>query len=94
MRGGEAQAQFRVPAPPTIGIFSIARPSVDPWVMPLAFSIGNGLGPIESVNGIGFDLEGDLLLYRKITSDDWDRFPQLMGISEVWITFAPVTRME
>ena len=59
---------------------------VPPWVMPIAFAAGTGLGD-GAVNGVGFNDLGDLLLYREITAQDRDRFPQLCNIHDVWIVF-------
>ena len=67
--------------------WSLCTKQVEPWVMPLSFQIASGNGPAGAVNELSFSPEGDLILYRKITPNDWDRVPTLMGIEEVWIQF-------
>ena len=74
-----------IPAPPKRDEWNHVL-TVRPWVMPIAFAAGNGIGE-GSVNGIGFTDQGDLLLYREITNEDRERFPQLYGIRDVWIVF-------
>ena len=59
---------------------------VPPWVMPIAFAAGTGLGE-GAVNGVGLTDLGDLLLYREITGQDRYQFPHLYGIHDVWIVF-------
>lgn len=58
---------------------------VPPWVMPLAFKAGMGQGPPECVNGMTMDEQGDLVLYRKLCAEDYERYPGLIGADEVWI---------
>ena len=59
------------------------------WVMPMAFAAANGYGPVEAINAIGFsEPEGDLLLYRRFTDQDRERYPLLYGIREAWIVFS------
>ena len=55
------------------------------WVIPMVSMIMTGIEGGEAINGIGFDVMGDLLLYRKVTKSDRERFPELEGIAEVWI---------
>lgn len=59
---------------------------VPKWVMPMAFKIGYGQGPKEVVNGINVDQDGDLVLYRKLCAEDYERYPELVGADEVWIS--------
>lgn len=56
------------------------------WVMPISFKIGSGQGGNLAVNGISVDEDGDLVLYRKITLDDYEKHPELIGVDEVWVT--------
>lgn len=58
------------------------------WLGKVARDIVGGVGQEEAVNGVGFDVMGDILLYRKITPNDRDRLPGLTGVDEIWITYA------
>jgi hypothetical protein len=76
-----------------LSVPQILRPSayvsswcVPRWVMPIAFKIGAGRGAPEAVNGITVDEGGDLVLYRKVTLDDYEKHPELIGVDEVWVT--------
>jgi hypothetical protein len=77
-----------IPDPPSGPVDWFSTICVPPWVMPMAFAIANGQDQERAINGIGFDKEGDLLLYRRFTTDDWERYPQLIGVKEAWIVFA------
>jgi hypothetical protein len=58
----------------------------------MTFNVGYGLGPIGVVNGISVDEDGDLVLYRKVCDQDREKYPDLGGVDEVWITMRlPVT---
>ena len=74
---------------PPLPVLSVAEielaPIVPGWVMPTTYRIANGLEHDRAVNGIGFTATGDILLYRWITPTDWEKFPDLIGIKEVWI---------
>ena len=78
----------QIPDPPKEGSWTSAVTAPN-WVMPMAFAAANGHDHERAINGIGFsEPEGDLLLYRRFTADDWERYPMLYGISEAWIVFA------
>ena len=78
-------AGFPVPAKPQGNWISTLN--IPAWVRPLSNSISHGGGAPEAINGIGFSQTGDLLLYRKLSREDYDRFPLLEGVAEVWIDY-------
>lgn len=55
------------------------------WIAPLTQAVMNGDGPEETVNGIASDPDGDLVFYRRLCDDDVKRFPELLGVSSVYI---------
>lgn len=57
------------------------------WLGVLATSIALGGGQPESVNGSTIDIKGNLVLYRKLSKEDHDRFPALDGVEEIWLTY-------
>lgn len=57
------------------------------WISPVSASICNGGGAPESLNGLGLTPGGDILLYRRLSTLDWERWPTLYGVKEVWITY-------
>jgi len=83
LSSGDVECPARPKFSQSMGYYS-APPS---WVLPLSVSIAHGGGVPEAKNGIGFTPECDLLLYRKLSKEDYDRFPLLEGIDEVWITY-------
>ena len=86
LQTSEGTGAKSLPAPPERDEWNY-MPTIPPWVMPIAFAAGNGLGE-GAVNGIGLTDLGDLLLYREVTEKDRYRFPQLHGIRDVWIVFS------
>jgi hypothetical protein len=57
------------------------------WVVPMGFTIINGMHNEHNVNEMDLDQgTGDLILYRALSEKDWDKHPALVGIREVWIT--------
>ena len=86
------EATAPVPQPPKDGMCYSGAVQVPTWIIPMTLAIMNGTGPDAAVNGIGLDDAGDLLLYRKVNKGDWDRLPELIGISEIWIAIElPIT---
>lgn len=59
---------------------------VPKWVMPMTYKISAGMGGETAVNGISVDEDGDLVLYRKVTLDDYEKHPELIGVDEIWIS--------
>jgi len=54
----------------------------------MAIAVVNGVDHEAAINGINLTLGGDLLLYRKVTPEDWAQYPELLGIRDVWMEFA------
>ena len=75
-----------VPSRPAEAV-RVGTPTIPSWVKPLSASICLGGGVPESVNGLGFTNDADLLLYRKLSKEDYARYPMLEGVSEVWIVY-------
>ncbi len=74
-----------VPHIPTPGTY-VSSWLVPKWIAPITFKIGAGRGAPEAVNGISVDEAGDMVFYRKITLDDYEKHPELIGVEEVWVT--------
>ena len=78
-----------VPLIPPAGVWESVL-TIPPWVMPVSFWIGNGRDHEQgAINGIDFNIFGDLILYRKILSVDRERYPELVGIEDIWLEFSP-----
>lgn len=74
------------PRPNPPGYTAMAH-SVPVWVKPLSASIVFGGGTPEAENSIGFTADGDIMLYRRLSKEDWDKFPSLYGVDSVWIVY-------
>ena len=84
--GGKVAAKpATIPDEPKPGEWSVVW-AVPNWVMPISWAVMNGQDGTSAINGIAFNEKGDLLLYRRLTERDWEKFPHLVGIREVWIT--------
>ena len=75
-----------VPGPPSnYGCITLSY-DIPSWMLSVAYSVLSGKGEEDAVNGISYDKNGDLVLYRKPTAADRKNFPQLEGAVEVWVT--------
>ena len=75
-----------VPAPQPKIKGTVKSPSLPYWLLPIAFKISNGHEDGGAENALGFSEDGNLLLYRRLSrSSDWEHFPPLIGVEEVWI---------
>ena len=73
------------PAIPPYSTF-VSAATIPTWVRGITTAIANGDDcNLGAENGISLTETGDLLLYRKVTPEDWTLFPMLLGVKEVWI---------
>ena len=74
-----------IPLPPSDGPRYITYTQYVPsWLQPIAIKLSNGLD--EAENGITFDVQGNLIFYRKLTALDRLDYPILGDADELWIT--------
>lgn len=72
--------------PPNYGCTTLAF-EIPAWMLSVAYSVLTGKGEAAAVNGISYNTEGELVLYRKPTDTDRTNFSRLQDVVEIWITF-------
>ena len=60
---------------------------VPSWVEGISKIALNGWNMGSLFSGISCDENGDLVLYRELTEDDYRSYPTLRSVKEIWCTY-------